>query len=178
MQLIGILRWMCELGRINICTEVSMLSLYSAMPPEGHLEAALHVFSYLKSKSNSRLIFDPMDPDLGGSDFVECDWSNFYPGENEALPPNAPKPLGKGVTLRMFVDSDHAGRKPALSSFSTMKQSTVETSVFGGEFCATKHGIENLRGIRYKLRMMGVPVKGASYVYGDNMSVVTNTSKP
>ena len=26
--------------------------------------------------------------------------------------------------------------------------------------------------------MMGVPVKGASYVYGDNMSVVTNTSKP
>ena len=41
-----------------------------------------------------------------------------------------------------------------------------------------KHGIENLRGIRYKLRMMGVPMKGASYVYGDNMSVVTNTSKP
>jgi hypothetical protein len=41
-----------------------------------------------------------------------------------------------------------------------------------------KHGIENLRGIRYKLRMMGVPTKGASYVYGDNMSVVNNTSKP
>eukprot|EP00804_Cyclotella_cryptica_P015347 CCRYP_007990-RF/>CCRYP_007990-RF protein AED:0.34 eAED:0.27 QI:0/-1/0/1/-1/1/1/0/117 len=41
-----------------------------------------------------------------------------------------------------------------------------------------KHGIENLSGIRYKLRMMGVPVKGASYVYGDNMSVVTSTSKP
>ena len=41
-----------------------------------------------------------------------------------------------------------------------------------------KHGIENLRGIRYKLRMMGVPSKGPSYVYGDNMSVVTNVSKP
>ena len=26
--------------------------------------------------------------------------------------------------------------------------------------------------------MMGVPAKGASYVYGDNMSVVTNMSKP
>jgi hypothetical protein len=26
--------------------------------------------------------------------------------------------------------------------------------------------------------MMGVPMKGASYVYGDNMSVVTNVSKP
>eukprot|EP00804_Cyclotella_cryptica_P031318 CCRYP_011112-RB/>CCRYP_011112-RB protein AED:0.46 eAED:0.45 QI:0/-1/0/1/-1/0/1/0/110 len=41
-----------------------------------------------------------------------------------------------------------------------------------------KHGIENLCGIRYKLRMMDVPVKGASYVYGDNMLVVTNMSKP
>ena len=29
----------------------------------------------------------------------------------EALPPNAPKPLGKVVELRMFVDSDHAGDK-------------------------------------------------------------------
>ncbi len=58
------------------------------------------------------------------------------------------------------------------------KQSTVETSVFSAEFCTMKHGIENLRGIHYKLRMMGIPVKGASYVYGDNMSVVNNTSKP
>eukprot|EP00804_Cyclotella_cryptica_P020248 CCRYP_010923-RA/>CCRYP_010923-RA protein AED:0.50 eAED:0.50 QI:0/-1/0/1/-1/0/1/0/110 len=41
-----------------------------------------------------------------------------------------------------------------------------------------KHGSENLRGICYKLRMMGVPMKGTSYVYGNNMSVVTNTSKP
>jgi hypothetical protein len=58
------------------------------------------------------------------------------------------------------------------------KQSMVETSVFGAKFCAMKHGIENLRSIRYKLRMMGIPMKGASYMYGDNMSVVTNSSKP
>ena len=41
-----------------------------------------------------------------------------------------------------------------------------------------KHGIETLRGIRYKLRMMGVPVENASYVYGDNMSVIHNTQRP
>eukprot|EP00804_Cyclotella_cryptica_P001676 CCRYP_009051-RA/>CCRYP_009051-RA protein AED:0.08 eAED:0.08 QI:0/0/0/1/0.5/0.6/5/0/841 len=192
MQLIGVLRWMCELGRVDICTEVSMLSSFAAMPREGHLEAALHVFSYLKSRSNSRLIFDPKEPNVGESDFVECDWSDFYPGAEEALPPNAPNPLGKGVTLRMFVDSDHAGDKVSRRSrtgfviflnygmidWLSKKQSTVETSVFGAEFCAMKHGIENLRGIRYKLRMMGVPIKGPSYVYGDNMSVVTNVSKP
>jgi regulator of RNase E activity RraA len=58
------------------------------------------------------------------------------------------------------------------------KQSTVETSVFGTKFCTMKHGIENLRDICYKLCMMGVPIKGPSYVYGDNMSVVTNVSRP
>jgi hypothetical protein len=73
MQLIGILRWMSELGWSHIFTEVSMLSLYSAMPREGHLEATLHMFSFLKSKSKSRLIFDPIEPDVGKSDFVECD---------------------------------------------------------------------------------------------------------
>jgi hypothetical protein len=192
MQLIGILRWMCELGRIDICTKVSMLSSYSAMPREGHLEATLHVFSFLKSKSNSRLILDPMEPDVGKSDFVECDWREFYAGATEAIPPNAPKPLGKGVTLRMFVDSDHAGDKVSRRSrtgfviflnhgmidWLSKKQSTIEASVFGAEFSALRHGIENLRGIRYKLRMMGVPVDKPSYVYGDNMSVVTNVSRP
>ena len=58
------------------------------------------------------------------------------------------------------------------------KQSTVETSVFCAEFRAMKHGIESLHYICYKLHMMGVLIKGPSYVYGDNISVVTNVSKP
>lgn len=41
-----------------------------------------------------------------------------------------------------------------------------------------KQGIECVRGIRYKLRMMGVPLSGPTYVYGDNMSVIHNTQKP
>ena len=57
-----------------------MLSSDSAMPREGQLEAALCVFSYLKSRSNSKLIFDPIEPDVGDSNFVECDWFDFYPG--------------------------------------------------------------------------------------------------
>ena len=50
--------------------------------------------------------------------------------------------------------------------------------VFGSEFVAMKHGVETLRGLRYKLRMMGVEVLGPSYAFGDNMSVIYNTSKP
>ena len=39
-------------------------------------------------------------------------------------------------------------------------------------------GMETLRGLQYKLRMMGVPISVLSLVYGDNMSVIHNTQKP
>jgi hypothetical protein len=41
-----------------------------------------------------------------------------------------------------------------------------------------KNGIETTRGLRYKLRMMGVAIDGPTYVYGDNMLVVHNTQRP
>ena len=108
---IGILRWMVELGRIDMMTEVSMLASHLAMPREGHLEAIFHIYAYLKQKYNSRLAFDPTYPSIDMSDFKECDWKPFYGDVKEAIPPNAPEPRGKDVDLRMFVDSDHAGDK-------------------------------------------------------------------
>jgi len=41
---LGVLRWIVELGRIDIMTEVSMLSAHNAMPREGHLEASTIYF--------------------------------------------------------------------------------------------------------------------------------------
>ena len=41
-----------------------------------------------------------------------------------------------------------------------------------------KAGMEHLHGLQYKLRMMGVPLSGPSYIYGDNMSVIHNTQRP
>ena len=35
-SLIGMLRWMVELGRVDITTEVAMLSSYLVLPREGH----------------------------------------------------------------------------------------------------------------------------------------------
>jgi hypothetical protein len=58
------------------------------------------------------------------------------------------------------------------------QQATIETSVFGAEFVAMKIGMESLRGLRYKLRMMGVGISGPLYIYGDNMSVIHNTQRP
>ena len=92
----------------------------------------------------------------------------------------------------MLIDSNHTGDKVSQCSRTSFviflnygmigwiskKQSTVENSVFGAKFCAMKHGLKNLHGIRYKLLMIDDPIKGPSCVYGDNMSVVTSVSKP
>jgi hypothetical protein len=124
--------------------------------------------------------------------FKECDWKEFYGDVREAIPSNAPEPCGQSVNIRMYVDSNHAGEKrtrrsrtgffvfinQGLMQWISKRQATIETSVFGAEFVAMKLGMESLRGLRYKLRMMGVPINGPSLVYGDNMSVIYNTQSP
>ena len=104
----------------------------------------------------------------------------------------SPEPRGRPVDIRMFVDSDHAGDKAirrsrtgvlilcnnALIDWISKRQPTVETSVFGAEFVAMKYGMEKLRALRYKLRMMGVRVDAPSYIYEDNQAVIKNTQRP
>ena len=163
------------------------------MPRLGHLVNALHIMSYLKIKHNSRLVLDPSYSGIDMSEFKSNeDWAPFYGYVQEAKPLNAPKPLGKEITLRMFVDSDHAGdkgdrlsrmgfmifMKMAMINWHTKKQATVKVYVFGAEFLSRKKGVEALRVIIFKLRMMGVKIDYPTYVYGDNMSVIHNTSKP
>ncbi len=46
--LIGVLRWIVELGRIDIIVPVSLLSRYMVSPREGRLQQAYHIFVYLK----------------------------------------------------------------------------------------------------------------------------------
>jgi hypothetical protein len=176
---LGILRWVVELGRMDIATEVLMLAAHNALPREGHLAAVFRNYSYLKRRSNARLIFDPTYANIDYESFQEENWSEFYGDVEEAIPPNAPKPLGKPFELRCYVDADHAGDKLMRRSrtgiiillnnapivWYTKKQNTVETSSFGSKFVALKVATEMLRGLRYKLRMMGIPIAGPTYIY-------------
>ena len=47
--------------------------------------------------------------------------------------------------------------------------------MLGAEFVAMKIVMDTIRGIRYKLRMMGVMISSLAYIYGDNMLVIQNT---
>jgi hypothetical protein len=190
-NLIGVLRWMVELGRLDIYLEVSLLSAYNAQPREGHLEQVLHIFAYLKSHDRSRLLFDDTQPVVkhGQPDY---DWTPFYGDVKEAIPYNAPKPRGNSVSMTCYVDADHAGNRVtrrshtgillyvnrAPISWYSKRQMTVETSTFGSEFIAARIATEMIEGLRYKLRMMGIPIDGAAMLLCDNQSVVANSSKP
>ena len=41
-----------------------------------------------------------------------------------------------------------------------------------------KQYCEYIRGLCYKLRMMGIPLNLPTYIFGDNQCVLSNTSKP
>ena len=63
-------------------------------------------------------------------------------------------------------------------SWSSKKQSTIETSTFGAECMSMKVAMETAQVIRYKICMRGVPLTEPTYMYGDNMSVIHNTQRP
>jgi hypothetical protein len=136
-SLIGILRWIVELGRIDICCEVPMLSSHLALPCEGHLQQVYHIFAYLKQKYNARLVFDATYPVIDPSEFPkQQDWSSFYGDVQEEEVPdnkNAPEPLGYEFIMRAaYVDADHAGDK--------LTRSKVENWIF----CILKYGTDLL----------------------------------
>jgi hypothetical protein len=124
--------------------------------------------------------------------FLPVDWSEFYRDAMEAIPPNAPEPRGNAVIVSCFVDADHAGNRVTRRSHTgilifcnrapiiwfSKRQNTVETSTFGSEFIAARIAVELIEGLRYKLRMFGIPVQGPANVYCDNGGVVVNCTKP
>jgi len=100
--LIGILRWTVELGRVDICCEVSMMSSYLAMPRDGHLQQVFHIFSYLRNKHNARMVFDPRYPKLDYSKFEKRDWSSFYGEVKEEIPDNIPTAHGSEFIILCY----------------------------------------------------------------------------
>jgi hypothetical protein len=71
------------------------MSSHLALPREGHLAEVFHIFAYLKKYTNTEMVFDATYPAIDESRFEQNDWKNVYGDIKEAIPPNAPIPLGK-----------------------------------------------------------------------------------
>ena len=61
-ELIGVLRWAIELGRVDLLLETALMSTHLAMPRIGQLEQVIHLFGYLKEHPKRKLAFDPSHP--------------------------------------------------------------------------------------------------------------------
>ena len=84
---------MVELGRVDICCEILMMSSSLALPRSGHLKQLYHIFSYLKKHHNTEMVFDPTEPTINKELFEKQDWTNsVYATDDtdlkEALPSN------------------------------------------------------------------------------------------
>ena len=191
-ELIGVLRWAAELGRVDILLETAMLSTYMALPRKGHLEQVYHVFGYLKTHPKRRLFFDPRHPDIDERAFSTYQWYDFYRDAKEQVPTDMPPPSGHAVSTHCFVDADHASNTVTRRSqtgiliflsrapivWYSKRQNTVRTSTFGSEFIAMRTAVEHIEALRYKLRMFGIPIEGPTNVFCNNEAVFKNTTIP
>ena len=132
------------------------------------------------------MVYDPTEVDFDCAAFPKEDWSYLIYGDEYlkgVLTRNMLRPLsGKSMTMRVFVDSDYAGDQVTHRSrtrfivllnsapiyWRSKKQGSCETSTYGSEMVAMKQSCEFVRGLRYKLRIMGIPVDELSFMFGDN----------
>ena len=200
-SLIGIMTWLCEIGRVDILTEKSLLATHLANPRLGHMHQALHVFKYLKYHNRSKCVFDPTYVDINDHHLPKEEQSatrakfmrELYPDAVEYKPQNAPKPKGKRVQITCFVDADHGGDQVSRRSrtgiliyvnkapilWYSKRQSTVETSTYGSELVAMRLAVDMIKALKYKLWMFGIGIlDDEAKIYGDNNAVILNASVP
>ncbi len=77
-QLIGVVHWAVELGRIDIYTEETLLPPQSALPRVEHLEVVYHTYAYLYKHDKSSTNFDQTDPTPVPPTMSKPYWSSFY----------------------------------------------------------------------------------------------------
>ena len=192
-SLIGALQWLITLGRFDVAQAVMTMSRFRAAPRKGHLLRVQRIYGYVRKFDTAALRFRTGVPDYSHLPKQEYDWMYSVYGEvKEEEPHDMPKPLGKPVVTTMFVDANlyhdyltgrsctgilHLVNQTPIEAFSK-RQSVCMTATFGSEFVAAKMATEQIIDLRTTLRYMGVPVKGPSYMFGDNQSVVTNSTIP
>ena len=191
-MLIGAGIWAVTLGRFDVHYAISTMARFNILPREGHLKELLRVFGYLKHFAKRRIIIDTETADHSNLKFTEHNWSELYPDSKEELPPDMPEPKGNSVKIIIYFDADHAHdletRRSVTGIFVlfnntpirwySKRQNTVETSTYGSELVAARIAVEIAMEMRYKLRMLGVPIDGPTTMFGDNKSVILNTTLP
>ena len=152
----------------------------------------LRVFGYLRSYKKAMNVFDIREFTTETLDNISNGWKELYPNAYEELPPDMPVPKKKPLSMTAIYDASHApclitrrsvtGIVLLLNNFilrcTSKRQNTVETSTYRAEMAAGRLAVEQAMDVRYKLRMLGMPIVEATAMLGDNQSVITSGSIP
>jgi hypothetical protein len=193
-SLIGALQWLVTLGRFDILISVTTMSSYRAAPREGHLERLKRIIGYVKKNSDGAIRFRTNIPDNESQATPQIyDWSStVYGNPKEELPADMPIPKGKVMRTTTYEDANlyhdlvtgrsvtgilHILNQTPIHWFSK-RQGRVQTATYGSEFMAARTAAEQIIDLRYTLRMMGIPLDGPSWMFGDNQSVITSSTIP
>ena len=193
-SLIGALQWAVTLGRFDILVGVTTMSSFRVAPRQGHLERLQRMYGYLKRQPDGAIRFRTGIPDHESRGTpVSYNWINSVYGPNEEeLPDNMPPPRGQPFRTTTYEDANlmhclvtgrsmsgiiHLVNQTPVQWF-CKKQNVVETATYGSEFMVARQATEQIMDLRYTLRMMGIPIDGPAWMFGDNQSVITSSNIP
>ena len=193
-SLIGALQWLITLGRFDISVGVATMGSFRAAPRKGHLDRLKRIFGYIKLYPDGAIRFRTGVPAHESyTPPINNDWAQSQYGTGtEELPRDMPPPKGKLMRTTTYADANlmhdfvtgrsmsgilHLLNQTPIQWFAK-KQNTVETATYGSEFMVARQATEQILDLRYTLRMMGIPIDGKSWLFGDNQSVITSSTVP
>jgi hypothetical protein len=192
-SLIGALQWVISLCRFDTHCAVMTMGRFRAAPRKGHLERVKRICGYLRKYPDAAIRFRTGIPTALHQAPTPHEWEySVYGGIEEELPHDMPIPRGRPVRTTTFEDANlchdlttgraamgilHLVNQTPIEWFSK-RQNTVETATYGSEFVAAKTATEQIMDLRYTLRMLGVPLEGPAWMFGDNQSVLTSATIP
>ena len=153
----------------------------------------MDIFVYVDKAYGNNTIIDTMIPKVKNLMEIETNWlKSIYGKDNqEKVPANTPEPLGKLMSVKVFIDASHVGEKLTYCShagirvyvnntlidwFSKIKN-IVETSAFGAELIAAWIPMEQVKTLHTKFRWLGIPIDVTTLMFCNNESVVKSTSR-
>ena len=185
--------WAVTLGRLDITAYVMTMSRFRQAPRVGNLRQVKRIFGYLANLPQGTIKYRTNEPDYSNLPHKEYVWTRTgYAGAREELPHNLPKPLGRQVTSIHYVDAklhhDLITGKAVTAILQMInanpvhwycnRQLTGETATCGSEFVAARTAVDQIINLCFTLMYLGVPINPKSYMFGDNMTVVSKASIP
>jgi hypothetical protein len=95
------LQWIVTIGRFDIHTAVMTMSGFHVAPRIGHLERFRRIYGYLSKMRFASILIRTKEPYYSDVPDHQYDWTYAVYGDTDA-----PKPLGKHVTLSHCVDAN------------------------------------------------------------------------